>query len=155
MKIWIHFFIGDTEGHNKWLGHYNTSNSGVQRPYRDCHCSFADMNSTKPSCVYSTIKELKSADKLIRKDNQRGRKKFKAMSRHYLTNALFQPGLPLSDLLHGANKMQPPEMLHTSDAGLIMYMQESLQLLLPGGMTREDLDKQHVRMSAKIRRQKQ
>ena len=153
MKIWIHFFIGDTEGHNKWLGHYNTSNSGVQRPYRDCHCTYADMNCTKLSCIYSTIKELKSAEKLIWKDYQRGKKKFKAMSRHYLTNALFQPGLPLSDLLHGANKMQPPEMLHTSDAGLIMYMQESLQLLLPGGMTREDLDKQHVRMSAKIRRQ--
>ncbi len=22
VKVWIHFFIGDTEGNNKWLGHY-------------------------------------------------------------------------------------------------------------------------------------
>ena len=22
-KVWIHFIIGDTEGNNKWLGHYN------------------------------------------------------------------------------------------------------------------------------------
>jgi hypothetical protein len=22
VKIWIQFFIGDTEGNNKWLGHY-------------------------------------------------------------------------------------------------------------------------------------
>lgn len=154
MKIWIHFFIGDTEGHNKWLGHYSTSNSGVQRPYRDCHCSFADMSNTNPNCVYSTSKEMRLASKLMLKDKQKGKKKFKSMSRHYLNqNALFQEGLPLSDLVHGANKMQPPEMLHTSDSGLILYMQESLQGLLPGGLIREDLDAQHVRMSAKIRRQ--
>jgi len=22
IKVWVHFFIGDTEGNNKWLGHY-------------------------------------------------------------------------------------------------------------------------------------
>ena len=22
IKVWIHYFIGDTEGNNKWLGHY-------------------------------------------------------------------------------------------------------------------------------------
>ncbi len=25
VKIWIHYFIGDTEGNNKWLGHYQGS----------------------------------------------------------------------------------------------------------------------------------
>ena len=29
VKIWIHYFIGDTEGNNKWLGHYQGSNPGV------------------------------------------------------------------------------------------------------------------------------
>ena len=153
LKIWIHYFIGDTEGHNKWLGHYSTSNSGVRRPYRDCHCSFSELSISKPSCVYSTIKELRSAETLIMNDKEKGKKRFKAMSRHYLNNALFQRGLPLSDLVHGANKMQHPEMLHTSDSGLILYMQESLQGLLPGGILRDDLDEQHIRMSAKIRRQ--
>jgi hypothetical protein len=22
IKVWIHYFIGDTKGNNKWLGHY-------------------------------------------------------------------------------------------------------------------------------------
>ena len=29
VKPFIHFFIGDTEGFNKWLGHYSGSNPGV------------------------------------------------------------------------------------------------------------------------------
>ncbi len=43
IKVWIHFIIGDTEGNNKWLGHYPGNNSRIIRPYRDCQCSFADM----------------------------------------------------------------------------------------------------------------
>ena len=31
---WIHFFIGDTKGDNKWLGHYNSSGK-LKQPYRD------------------------------------------------------------------------------------------------------------------------
>jgi hypothetical protein len=29
VKIWIHFFIGDTEGNNKWLGQYPGNCDGV------------------------------------------------------------------------------------------------------------------------------
>ena len=35
--------------------------------------------------------------------------------------------LPLSDVRHGANKMCPPEVLHTMDAGLTIYVFETLQ----------------------------
>ena len=28
VKVWIHFFIGDTEGNNKWLGHYPGNRKG-------------------------------------------------------------------------------------------------------------------------------
>ena len=31
-RAWIHFFIGDTKGNNKWLGHYNGSGN-LKRPY--------------------------------------------------------------------------------------------------------------------------
>ena len=37
--VWIHFFIGDTQGNNTWLGHYNAS-CPMRRPYRDCWCRF-------------------------------------------------------------------------------------------------------------------
>ncbi len=33
VKIWIHYFIGDTKGNNKWLGQYPGNGEGVQQPY--------------------------------------------------------------------------------------------------------------------------
>ena len=61
VKIWIHYFIGDTEGNNKWLGHYQGSNPGVCRPYRDCTCSFNDLSNPNPNCVYVTMNETREA----------------------------------------------------------------------------------------------
>ena len=50
VKVWIHFIIGDMQGNNRWLAHYN-SYGNVKRPYRDCKCSYADMASSNPNCV--------------------------------------------------------------------------------------------------------
>ena len=55
IKPFIHYFIGDTEGHNKWLGHYTGSKPGMARPYRDCHCTFQQLSSTYPECVYTLL----------------------------------------------------------------------------------------------------
>ncbi len=33
VKVCIHYFIGDTEGNNKWLGQYPGNREGVRRPY--------------------------------------------------------------------------------------------------------------------------
>jgi hypothetical protein len=41
--------------------------------------------------------------------------------------------MPLSDHIHGPFKMMPPELLHTSSSGLIMYMFESLGQQIGGG----------------------
>ena len=46
VKPFIHFFIGDREGLNKWLGHYSGSKEGVGHPYRDCHCPVSYTNLT-------------------------------------------------------------------------------------------------------------
>ena len=46
----------------------------------------------------------------------------------------------MPDSINGANLMQTPEMLHISDAGLIMYMQELLQGLISGGKSQRFLD---------------
>ncbi len=152
LKPFVLYFIGDTEGHNKWLGHYNSS-TNVKRPYRDCHCTFGELDSTNPQCTWTTANEYCRAVQLTTHNKKEGMKLFKSMSRHCLTNALFQPNLPLWDTKHGANRMQPPEMLHTSYSGLITYMFESLQGLLPGGKIKDELDSQHVRISNIIRRQ--
>ena len=58
IRIWIYYFIGDTEGNNKWLGHYQGNLPQVHRPYRDCTCSFHELSNPNPSCVYTTMNEM-------------------------------------------------------------------------------------------------
>ncbi len=56
VKIWIHYFIGDTEGNNKWLGQYPGNRDGVQRPYCDCKCSFKDVEKHEPKLCLHNIR---------------------------------------------------------------------------------------------------
>jgi hypothetical protein len=49
--------------------------------------------------------------------------------------------------------MMPPELLHISGSGLIMYMFESLRDQMGGGKDRDLIDKQHVLISNLIKRQ--
>jgi hypothetical protein len=57
-----------------------------------------------------------------------------------IINALTGKSLPLSDNIHGPYKMMPPELLHTSGGGLIMYMFESLRDQMGGGKDRDLID---------------
>jgi hypothetical protein len=152
-KVWIHFIIGDCEGNNKWLGHYPGNNSGTARPYRDCECSFSDMCNTNPTCMYTTLREMAEAQSLLQRNKKEGSAVFQQMSRYIIRNALLQPGLPMSDQIYGAYRMTPPELLHTSGAGLILYMFRSIAGTIGAGIGRDDLDRQHVRMMQSIQRQ--
>jgi hypothetical protein len=116
----------------------------MMRPYRDCHCGFDSLNETFPECEYTKAHEFRRAMRLVVDFKKEGMKLLSSMSRHCINNALYQTKLPLSDVLHGANKMCPPKMLHTLDAGLTIYMFESLQGTISGGESRENLDSQHV-----------
>ena len=155
LKPFIHYLIGDTEGHNKWLGHYQGSKPGTSRPYRDCHCSFEDLKNPMPNCTYTKASEFRRAIRMFEtvhlKDNAIAM--LKLQSRHAISNALYQSKLPLSNNVHGANKMCPPETLHVLDAGITIYMMESLRLLLPGGKFWSELDDAHIRMAYNIKRQ--
>ena len=51
VQVWIHFFIGDTEGNNKLLGQFPGNKEGVKRPYRDCKCTFDDLSNPNPTCT--------------------------------------------------------------------------------------------------------
>ena len=59
IKVWIHYLIGDTEGNNKWLGHYSRNKSQVQRPYRDCCCNFENLSNPNPNCIYTMMEEMR------------------------------------------------------------------------------------------------
>ncbi len=67
---------------------------------------------------------------------------------------LTKKSLPLSDNIHGQYKMMPPELLHTSDSGLIVYMFESLRDQMGGGKDR-DLINKHIQISNLIKRQRE
>jgi hypothetical protein len=49
--------------------------------------------------------------------------------------------------------MMPPELLHTSGSGLIMYMFESLRDQMGGGNDRDLIDRQHILLPNLIKRQ--
>ncbi len=70
-----------------------------------------------------------------------------------IINALLDKNLPLLDKNHGPYKLFPPELLHTSGSGLIMYMFESLRHQIGGGQDREVIDQLHIDISNIIRRQ--
>jgi hypothetical protein len=36
-KVWIHYCVGDSQGNNCWLGHFNGSGN-LNHPYQDCSC---------------------------------------------------------------------------------------------------------------------
>jgi hypothetical protein len=61
--------------------------------------------------------------------------------------------MPLSDNVHGPFRMMPPELLHTSGSGLIMYMFESLCLHLEGGIDQDYINQEHIVVSNIIQRQ--
>ena len=144
IKVWIHFIIGDTEGNNKWLGHYPGNNAGTKRPYRDCQCLFRELSNVMPNCIYTTVDEMADAQALLRRDRTAGLELFQSMSRYPIVNALLQPGLPLSDDIYGPYRMTPPELLHTSGAGLILYIFKALAERLGCGIYRNELDEWHV-----------
>jgi hypothetical protein len=49
--------------------------------------------------------------------------------------------------------MMPPELLHPSGSGLIMYMFESLREQMGGGKDRDLIERQHILISNLIKRQ--
>jgi hypothetical protein len=61
--------------------------------------------------------------------------------------------MPLSNNVHGPFRMMPPELLHLSGRGLIMYMFESLCLHLGDGIDQDYIDQEHIVVSNIIQRQ--
>ncbi len=110
IKVWIHYFIGETKGNNKWLGQYLGNREGVQQPYRDCKCSFEQISNTNPTCEYITSNDIHEDKRHTHDDEDGGKHYFKSMSRYDINNALIKKYMPLSDHIHGPFKIMPPEL---------------------------------------------
>ena len=80
VQVWIHYFIGDTEGHNKWLGQYPGNREGVQRPYRDCKCTYNSLSATNPACEYLTLVDNTESKKRKNGNDDGGAQYFRSIS---------------------------------------------------------------------------
>ena len=142
-------------GFNTWLGHYNSS-SNTQRPYRDCHCNYSKIGNPNVNFTYVTLDEMRDAKRRNMNANTAEEKNcvFKSISKQNIHNALTEPNLPLSDLVHGPYHMMPPELLHISGSGLIKYMfaslKESIGTDKPGNDKINKLDSLHQQISTDI-----
>jgi hypothetical protein len=112
VKVWIHYFIGDTKGNNKWLGYYPGDREGVRRPHCDCKCQFHNLSNPNPNCNYVTMAGINFAKKRKQEDEDAGIEYYRSISMYDIRNALTEKSLPLSDNIHGLYKMMPPELLH-------------------------------------------
>ncbi len=147
VKVWIHYFIGDTKGNNKWLGQYPGNQEGVQQPYQDCTCTFDGLKATNPTCVYIMLRDVRKGRRRKQDDKDGGIQYFRSVSRYDINNAFLEKHLPLSDNVHRPYKMMPPELLHTSGSRLIMYMFELLRHQLGAGKDCENIDREHIVVS--------
>ena len=69
VKVWIHCFIGDTAGNNKWLGQYPGNREGVRRPHHDCKCQFHYLSNLNPNCIYLTMDNINLAKRRKQDDD--------------------------------------------------------------------------------------
>ncbi len=153
VKVWIHYFIGDTEENNQSLGQYSGNREGVQRPYQDCKYIFDNLNHTNPTCIYLTLEDIKETKMRKRNNNGGGIQYFKSVLMYNIKDVFLEQFIPLSDNVHDPFTMMPPELLHTSSSGLIMFMFESLRFHLGGGIDRDYIDQEHAVVNNMIKRQ--
>ncbi len=97
VKVWIHYFIGDTKGNNKWLGQYPGNIEGVRRPYHDCKCWFHNLSNPNPKCIYLTMADINYAKKRKQEDEDAGIEYYHSIYMNDIRNALTEKILPLSD----------------------------------------------------------
>ncbi len=148
VKVWIHYFIGDTEGNNKWLGQYPGNQEGVQQPYQDWTCTFDGLKETNPTCVYYiTLQDVRKGRRRKCDDEDGGIQYFRSVSRYDTNNAFLKKHLPLSNNVHGPYKMMPPKLLHTSGSILIMYMFKLLHHQLGAGKDRDNINRELIVVS--------
>ena len=87
------------------------------------------LSDINPTCEYLTLKDECIAKKRKHSDEDGGKHYFRSMSKYNIKNSFTERNYALSDRIHGAFKMMPPKLLHTSGSGIIMYMFESSERL--------------------------
>ncbi len=72
VTVWIHFFIRDTEGNTKQLGHYPGNRKEICCLHRDRKCEYDQLSNTNPQCVYTTLEDMRLAKRIKLNDERKG-----------------------------------------------------------------------------------
>jgi len=97
--------------------------------------------------------EMREAKRLKINNKNEGAELLRNMWRYDIDNAFLDSDLPLSDIIHGPNRLMPPELLNAGTQGIVMYIFESLWMQIGCGIARDNIDKQHIRMAEVTKRQ--
>jgi len=111
---WLHIITGDNSGHNDLVGHYNGGGK-TGHPFRDCKCSFEDLDDPDPQCELVDTEYIEHAKTITGG--------LKAISKHNIVNCLMN--VPMSDLRGGGLGNTRSEMLHVCGTGIIKYLLQS------------------------------
>jgi hypothetical protein len=114
---------------------------------------FDGLKEINPICVYITLQDVCKGRRRKGDNKDGGIQYFRSMSRYDINNAFLEKHLPLSDNVHGPYKMMPPEPLHTSGSGLIMYMFKLLCHQLGAEKDRENINREQIVVSNINKRQ--
>ena len=137
LKFWIHFVVGDTEGHNDLCGHFNAHSNGIC-PVRNCMCPPLNLSSAMcekceqwiECCVCPPGGEIQMCipcEPITLDDVKKcegDAEKLRQISQRPIDNVFDH--LPMGNILRGIFASCPFETLHVFDQGLLKYLCESL-----------------------------
>jgi hypothetical protein len=110
LKLPILFIVGDTEGHDRLCGRYNSRAHGVARLCR--HCTTPTLQTSNLEYPWTRIVP-QDIISLVDAEDHGG---LKAMSQHYVRNAFYE-GICLGGHPNGIHGITPGEPLHVVDLG--------------------------------------
>ena len=119
LVFYVLVVIGDTEGHDRHCGRYNSRSLATKKLCR--HCDIPTLEVDNPDYPW---RHLMPGDvsKLVEAKDLDG---LKAISQHYVQNAYYNPLLCLGGIPRGIHGMTPGEPLHVIDLGIFKYLIES------------------------------
>ena len=143
LKIWIHFIIGDTEGHNELCGQRQ---SAAARPVRDCCCATEDLTNLPLECVSITRQDVADEDENAVSLNDK-------FSYRPMTGGNAFDNLPMGNSSRGIAACGNFESLHVFGQGIYKYAAAVLEDLVKGDSEKERLNDLFRIMSRWLERQ--
>lgn len=143
LKIWIHFIIGDTSGHNELCGQANCTNLGSQNAVcRCCKCSLPELSNDEiPQCEAILMSDIEPELHLLRNARKKAadeninnlediegvkesKDRLKALSHRPIESNVFHD-MPMGNMARGIRGCTNFEEVHVFGQGIYLYMAQA------------------------------